>query len=85
MTLTIPNEWIVPLADQARRQGTTPELLALEAVRRIVGNGATVSEGGSLLDTLAGHIGVVSGTGEPFSQDCGRKLAEGLAAEAARP
>lgn len=37
----------------------------------------------SLLQTLEGHIGVVEGTGEAFSQDCGKRFAEGLAADRA--
>jgi hypothetical protein len=42
------------------------------------------SDVGSLLQALEGHIGVVEGTGEAFSQDCGKRFAEGLAADLGR-
>lgn len=80
MTVTVPPELAGPLAEEAHRRGTTPELLALEGVRRILPPETSAAGPGSLLDTLAGHIGTVAGTGEAFSQDCGRRFAEGLAA-----
>ncbi len=79
MTLTLPNEWLAALNDEAVRRGTTPELLALEGVRRVLPLHSTESLSESLLDTLKGHIGVVAGTGEAYSQNCGEKFAEGLA------
>ncbi len=78
MTLTLPNEWLAALSDEAERRGTTPELLALEGVRRVLPMHSTKHPGESLLDTLKGHIGIVAGTGEAFSQNCGEKYAEGL-------
>lgn len=86
MTLTLPTEWLAPLADEAARRGTTPELLALEGVRQVLPPNPVATSGTSLLDTLKGHIGVVSGTGKAFSQRCGETFAEGLATgQAARP
>lgn len=86
MILTLPDDLVTPLADEARRRGTTPEQLALDGVRQVIAMNTVTSNNGSLLDTLAGHIGVVEGTGEAFSQDCGRKFADGLAAgRVARP
>jgi hypothetical protein len=80
MTITVPPELAVPLADEARRRGTTPELLALEGVRRVLPEPEPPAPAGkSLLDFLAGHVGTVAGSSEPFSQDCGRKFADGLA------
>jgi hypothetical protein len=35
----------------------------------------------SLADMLAGHIGTISGGGESFSQDTGRRFAEGMEAK----
>ena len=87
LTITVPPELAVPLAEEARRQGTTPELLALEGVRRVLPVGSPPPPAAdSLLEFLAGHVGTVAGSSEPFSQDCGRTFAEGLAANIpARP
>lgn len=89
LTITVPDELAGPLADEAERRGTTPELLALEAVRRALPPAEPQPAGPpgrSLLDFLEGYIGTVEGTGEAFSQDCGRRFAEGLAARRkARP
>ena len=87
MTVTLPSELATPLAEEARRRGTTPEKLAIEGVRRMLPPSPERADPGpkSLLDSLAGHIGVVAGTGEAFSQDCGRRFAEGLAADRVAP
>jgi hypothetical protein len=86
MTVTVPPELAGPLVEEAHRRGTTPELLVLEGVRRVLPPQPTSTGAGSLLDTLAGHVGTVAGTGEAFSQDCGRRFAEGLAVgRVARP
>ena len=87
LSINIPQELAVPLAEEATRQGTTPELLALEGVRRVLHVTPTVTSAeGSLLDFLAGHVGTVEGSAEPFSQDCGRVFTDGLAAgRPARP
>lgn len=87
LSITIPDELAGPLADEAGRRGTTPELLALEGVRRILPPpDPPASSGRTLLDFLEGYIGTVAGSTEPFSQDCGRRFAEGLAAgRKARP
>jgi hypothetical protein len=87
MTITIPPELAGPLAEEASRRGVTPEALALEAVRQaLTETPGPAPATGSLLDFLAGHVGTVAGSGEPFSQDCGRKFADGLAAgRPARP
>ena len=77
MTITVPPELAGPLAAEARRRGTTPEQLALEGVRQIL---PATESGETLLDFLSGHVGTVAGSGEPYSQDCGRKFADGLAA-----
>ena len=80
LTITVPTELAVPLAEEARRRGTTPELLALEGVRHVLPAAQPPSPaGGSLLDFLAGRVGTVAGSSEPFSQDCGTTFADGLA------
>jgi hypothetical protein len=87
LSINIPQELAVPLAEEATRQGTTPELLALEAVRRVLPISPTgIPAAASLLDFLAGHVGTVEGSAEPFSQDCGHRFADGLASgRPARP
>jgi hypothetical protein len=81
-TITLPPDLEGRLADEARRRGTTPELLALDGLRQLfapppTGNGAESS--GTLFDFLAGYVGTVAGASEPYSEDCGRRFAEGLA------
>lgn len=85
LTITVPPELTLTLIAEASRRGTTPELLALEGVRRVLGPDPAAAPA-NLLEFLAGHVGVVVGSGEPYSQDCGRKFADGLAAgHPARP
>jgi hypothetical protein len=81
MTITLPPEIEGPLAEQARLHGTTPEALAVETLRSAFvaaqGSAAPV-QGESLYDHLKDYIGVVSGSGESFSENCGEKFMEGL-------
>jgi hypothetical protein len=43
-------------------------------------------EEASLLTMLGKYVGIVAGSGDSLSEECGRKFAEGLAAnKAARP
>ena len=86
LTITIPPEIAVPLADAARRLGTTPELLAIEGVRRVLPPVPQAANGpGTLREFLGDLVGTVDGSHEAYSQDCGRKFADGLAAERAAP
>ena len=48
LTITVPTELAIPpLAEEATRRGTTPELLALEGVRGVlpISPGTTPAEG----------------------------------------
>lgn len=87
MTIQLTPEIESALAEAARRQGTTPELLALDCLRaRFVsaelgqsGN----SEKGTLADFLAGHIGVLASGefipgGARMSEKTGKKFAAGM-------
>lgn len=85
LTIAVPPELAVPLAEEARRRGTTPELLALEGVRRVLPAVPPLQAAGSLLEYLAGYVGNVAGSSEPLSQNCGRAFADGLAGQSARP
>jgi hypothetical protein len=72
------------LNQEARRQGVTPEQLALESLAKLfhTAESSESAEGGKCLyDSLAGHVGVVDGSTEALSEDCGRHFADGLAAK----
>jgi hypothetical protein len=80
-TITLPPDIETPLVRQARALGTTPEELALGTLRTLF-RGQTAlrepAEGDSLFDFLSGYAGVVNGTSEALSEDCGERFAEGL-------
>lgn len=76
--------WLSPLVAEAERRGTTPQALALDQLRALVA--APIPPAGSLLEYLGARVGSVAGTGEAFSQDTGRRFADGLAEDrAVRP
>ena len=80
-TITLPPEIERQLVREARRRGTTPELLALDSLRRLFipddscGDRFTAE---TLSDFLVDDIGTVNGTSEPLSEDCGRRYLSGL-------
>jgi hypothetical protein len=81
-SITLPPDLEGPLAEEARRLGTTPELLALDSLRRLFAAKSSsdpLPAGRTLFDFLSGYLGRVSGTSEALSEDCGRRFAEGLA------
>jgi hypothetical protein len=73
------------LAEEARRQGTTPEQLALDYLRErfVPGSTSPSAMAKTMADFLEGHIGVlasaerVSGGGQ-MSEDTGKRFATGL-------
>jgi hypothetical protein len=72
------------LEQQAKRQGTTPERLALEALGGMFlhpSSSESYTDEATLFDFLSGHVGTVEGTGEALSENCGRRFAEGMAAK----
>lgn len=75
------------LAEEARKQGTTPELLALDCLRKWFLASAAPPIGpkgqGTLADFLGEHIGILSSSevvpgGAQMSADAGKKFAAGL-------
>jgi hypothetical protein len=82
-TITLPPEIVEPLTEEARRRGTTPELLALDTLRlRFVPSPPQPPENApesTLADFLAGYVGLAQGSREAFSERCGERFAEGLA------
>jgi hypothetical protein len=87
MEITLPPDIERALTEQASKQGTTPELLALDSLRErfldVREQAAPPGEYTTLAEFLMGHIGVlhsneqVSG-GARMSEDSGRHFAEGL-------
>lgn len=81
-SITLPPDLEGPLAAEARRLGITPESLALDSLRKLVASKSASdppSAGQTLFDFLSGYLGRVSGTSEALSENCGQRLAEGLA------
>lgn len=79
--LTLPPEVEDRLAEEARKKGTTPELLAADCLRKVfapVSEAKTPTAENNLYDFLQGYAGVVSGSSEPLSEDCGKRFADGL-------
>jgi hypothetical protein len=79
--ITLPPEVEGPLMEEARRKGTTPELLAVDYLRNVftpAPKQTTLVEGETLFDFLVGYAGTISGSTEPLSEDCGQRFAQGL-------
>lgn len=79
--ITLPPEVEGPLAEEARRKGTTPELLAVDCLRKLFtsfSEPTTPAEGQTLFDFLTGYAGTVSGTTEPLSENCGHRFVQTL-------
>ena len=80
-TITLPSEVEGPLAEEARKRGTTPELFAVDWLRKLFvppHTGEKPAEGETLFDFLDGYVGAVSGTAEALSENCGQRFAQGL-------
>ena len=79
-TITLPPDLESHLVDEARRRGTTPELLALDGLRSLFAPAPseTGAAGATLFDYLSGYIGTVAGSSEPLSEECGGRFAAGL-------
>ena len=80
-TITLPPDIERSLAEEAQRRGTTPELLAVDCLRKqFVPATATDkrAESETLFDFLSGYIGAVSGATEALSENCGQRFAKGL-------
>jgi hypothetical protein len=80
-TITLPPEVAEPLAEEARKKGTTPELLAVDCLRKLFTLSLTLepsAAGETLFDFLVGYAGTISGTTEALSEHCGQRFAQGL-------
>jgi len=80
-TIILPPEIEEPLVEEARKQGTTPELLAVDCLRKLFTSSPTIgepAEGETLFDFLSGYAGTVNGTTEALSENCGQRFTQGL-------
>ena len=80
-TITLPPEIEASLSDAARQQGTTPEALAVETLRKSFApkqNGIPPKPGETLYDFIKDYIGAVEGSGEPLSENCGEHFTDYL-------
>jgi hypothetical protein len=82
ITISLPPDIEGPLTEEARRRGTTPELLVLDSLRTLFVPTPAAEEptgaDATLSDFLAGYIGTVEGSREAFSDNCSQRFAEGL-------
>jgi hypothetical protein len=83
ITISLPSDIEGPLTAEAQRRGTTPELLALDSLRKLFAPPLVSDEPSviapTLFDFLDGYIGTVEGSTEAFSENCGQRFAEGIA------
>jgi hypothetical protein len=80
-TITIPSDLEARLVEEARQRGTTPELLAVDSLRKLFvpatpGDGA--GSGKTLWDFLSGYVGTISGSRDNLSERCGRDFTDEL-------
>lgn len=88
MDIVVPPEVERVLVEEARRLGTTPELLAVDSLRERFSPSAIRSEQlseqqGTLADFLSDHIGVLHSSefvvgGARMSEGSGKKFAAGI-------
>jgi len=81
-TIRLPPEVEGPLADEARRRRTTPELLAIDYRRERFVPSLSVEAfgcGATLYDFLADYIGTIDGMTEALSEVAGPRYIVGLA------
>lgn len=81
ITITLPPEVETLLAEEARRQGTTPEMLAVDCLRSRLSRRPAAEppiESGSLFDFLSGYVGTVNGISEALSERCSQRFIDGL-------
>ncbi|MCI0525349.1 MAG: hypothetical protein L0Y75_08820 [Acidobacteria bacterium] len=87
LTLKLTPDIADSLIEYSQRQGTTPELLVLETLRKLLAPPVTAAPADNQYQTLAdfldGYVGVVdSGElvpgGARMSEECGEKFAAGM-------
>ncbi len=73
ITISLPSDIEDPLIAEAQRRGMTPELLALDSLRKLFASppvsGEPPGDTTTLFDFLDGYIGTVEGSTEAFSEN----------------
>ena len=86
-TILLPPDLEESLADQARRRGTSVELLAINGLRQlfpseiskpVTPSDVTGNPPRNLLEFLGCFVGCVEGNDETLSEHCGEKLTDHL-------
>jgi hypothetical protein len=80
MTITIPPDLEASLAVAAQKQGATPELVAVESLRRLYAPSSAAASG-TLKDFLKGYVGTIEGTNLPLSLETGAQFTDLLSQE----
>jgi hypothetical protein len=86
-TIVLPADLEDRLAAEARKRGTTTEVLAVDCLRQFFiepTHDEGSSSGKTLNDFLSGFIGTVNGTTEALSENCGQRFSDGLAEQQRR-
>jgi hypothetical protein len=73
-TITLPPDVEASLIEQARKQGKTPEGLAIDTLRKSLV--PDIQLGGSLFDFLSEYIGTVNGSTEMLSEKTGEQFTD---------
>jgi hypothetical protein len=79
--ITLPQEVEDSLTKEARKQGTTPELLAVDCLRKIFVPAHPDSKAAgndTLYEFLLGYTGTVNGSQEALSEKCGERFLQAL-------
>lgn len=79
--ITLPKEVEESLTKEAQKQGTTPELLAVDCLRKTFVPAPTdgkSADGDTLYKFLMGYTGTVNGSQEALSEKCGEQFLQGL-------
>ncbi len=80
LTMTLPDDLELRVRAEAERRGTTTEAVVLDCVRSQLVKDVRTEEPAKrkLYDRLQKYIGVVSGSSEPISENCGERFTDGL-------
>ena len=76
--INLPPEIDGPLVDEARRRGTTPELLAIESLRRLFACAPAPDESETLLDYLGDYVASIDGSDGNPARKSGKIFEEAM-------
>lgn len=80
LTITLPSDLEATIVEAAKRQGATPQELAVASLTKLYCSDqpprTDAGEGGSLADFLRDHIGTVDGSSQPWSERTGEQFSD---------